>query len=176
MKKKIGMRKKTLRTIIAIVFITTLFACATIVRERYLKVPINTLPTTATVTVTETGEKVTTPGVLTFDNKNLAEKYTINIEKEGYKPASITLHRSMDGWLWGDIVFGGIIGLIVDFATGYAYDLDPEKIEQTLTPEGKVLLENKRGEELTIVLLDYESLTQNQKKHINTSGSKHPLY
>lgn len=173
---KIVKVRNALISITVVIFAITLFACATIVRERYLKVPINTLPTTATVTVTETGEKVTTPGVLTFDNKNLAEKYTINIEKEGYKSASITLGRSLDGWLWGDIAFGGLIGLIVDFATGYAYDLDPEKIEQTLTPEGKALLENKKGEGLTIVLFDYESLTADQKKHVNVHGNKYPLH
>ncbi len=39
----------------------------------------------------------------------------------------------VDGWYWGNIVFGGLIGwLIVDPATGAMYKLETEFVNETL--------------------------------------------
>ena len=36
---------------------------------------------------------------------------------------SSTVQSSLDGWLWGNLVFGGLVGLVVDPATGAACKL-----------------------------------------------------
>jgi len=40
------------------------------------------------------------------------------IEKEGYETVSLSQSRVVNGWLFGNLLLGGIPGLIVDFATG----------------------------------------------------------
>ncbi|WP_122859573.1 hypothetical protein, partial [Pseudomonas viridiflava] len=61
------------------------------------------------------------------------EKYTVTYRKDGYTSSTQTLESGIDGWYWGNIVIGGLIGmLIVDPATGAMYTL-PEKINSTLT-------------------------------------------
>lgn len=36
--------------------------------------------------------------------------------------------RNVSGWVWGNIVFGGIIGLAVDAISGGLYRLSPEQV------------------------------------------------
>jgi hypothetical protein len=52
------------------------------------------------------------------------EAYTITFKKEGYAEASTILDTSMSGWYWGNILIGGLIGmLVVDPLTGAMYKL-----------------------------------------------------
>jgi hypothetical protein len=46
------------------------------------------------------------------------------------------LTRSVSGWVWGNIVFGGIIGLAVDAITGGLYKLSPEQVSAQLQRAG----------------------------------------
>jgi len=46
-----------------------------------------------------------------------------------------TLTRSVSGWVWGNIVIGGLIGLAVDAISGGLYTLGPEQIARVLTKE-----------------------------------------
>ena len=65
--------------------------------------------------------------------------FKLHIEKEGYQPVDILLTQSLYGWLWGNILFGGLIGLAVDFITGDAYDLEPELISANLQGVSQLL-------------------------------------
>ena|SRR5712691_7888642 len=47
-------------------------------------------------------------------------------------PFDMTLTRSVSGWVWGNIVFGGLIGLAVDAIDGAFYNLSPEQVSATL--------------------------------------------
>lgn len=60
------------------------------------------------------------------------DKHAVRIELEGYAPYEMALSRSTSGWVWGNIVFGGIPGLAVDAITGGLYKLKPEQVEGTL--------------------------------------------
>ncbi len=51
---------------------------------------------------------------------------------EGYQPYEITLTKKSNGWVWGNIIFGGLIGLVVDASTGAMYKLTPEQVEANL--------------------------------------------
>jgi hypothetical protein len=42
------------------------------------------------------------------------------------------LTHSVSGWVWGNVAFGGLIGLAVDAASGGIYKLTPEQIEGSL--------------------------------------------
>lgn len=44
----------------------------------------------------------------------------------------VTLVQTQNGWIWGNILVGGIIGLAIDFGTGAAYKLTPQEVNVAL--------------------------------------------
>jgi hypothetical protein len=58
--------------------------------------------------------------------------HNVTVEADGYSIWSGTLQPGVSGWIWGNIAFGGLIGLAVDFASGGAYQLSPESLSATL--------------------------------------------
>jgi hypothetical protein len=99
----------------------------------------------------------TTPAAPKLSRK---DQHTVRIELQGYKPWEMKFTRATSGWVWGNIVFGGLPGLAVDAITGGLYKLRPEQVEATLagattsiTPAGDrilvaVVLHPLRGAEL----------------------------
>ena len=52
-----------------------------------------------------------TPMVVEMSRK---DNHIVSIELDGYQPYEITFSRQLSGWAFGNIVFGGFIGLAVD--------------------------------------------------------------
>ena len=52
---------------------------------------------------------------------------------DGYQPYELPLKRKLDGWVFGNLVIGGIPGIAIDFLTGSIYRLTPRDIYPTLT-------------------------------------------
>ena len=78
--------------------------------------------------------------------------YNVKVSKENYLTQDQEIKSGLNGWYWGNIVFGGLIGmLIVDPATGAMWKISEEKINVKLypnTPEGKISMSqeiNNRG-------------------------------
>ncbi len=71
----------------------------------------------------------------------------VKIVLEGYKTYEMTLTSKTNGWVWGNILFGGIIGLIIDVADGAIYKLTPEQVNAELA---KGVAINKKGKNLFI--------------------------
>jgi hypothetical protein len=105
--------------------------CATIVSGRNQTVPVITMPDGATVTVGTDQQK--SPATFILDRRQ--EYYVVKVEKEGFKTVTITLKRGNNGWLWGNVLLGGIIGLVVDFSTGSAYKFTPTDINVQLVQD-----------------------------------------
>jgi hypothetical protein len=103
-------------------------SCATIMQGSRQQVSIASAPTGARVLVNGK-EMGTTPLVAKLRRK---DKHAVRIEMDGYAPYEMALSRSTSGWVWGNIVFGGIPGLAVDAITGGLYKLKPEQIEGKL--------------------------------------------
>lgn len=63
---------------------------------------------------------VTTPGsvVVTRSNDNLL----VNCQKEGHEAGIATVVSAVKGAMFGNIIFGGGIGAVIDHASGAAYD------------------------------------------------------
>lgn len=70
-----------------------------------------------------------TPQTVQLPRKN---EYQIEVTMDGYKPRTLVLTRGTNGWIWANLFLGGIFGLIVDFATGSAYKLEPALVSVTL--------------------------------------------
>ena len=57
----------------------------------------------------------------------------MKIELPGYQPAESTITRGTSRWVLGNLLFGGLIGVVVDATSGGLYALTPEQISATLT-------------------------------------------
>lgn len=105
-----------------------IISCATIMNPDMVNVPVTTTPPSAKLVIN--GQEYRSPA--TVQAPRGKGDFKLHIEKEGYEPIDIMLTQSPDGWLWGNVLFGGLIGLAVDFITGDAYDFDPEYVSVEL--------------------------------------------
>lgn len=112
--------------------IVTQAGCATIVSGKTQDVMIKSDPPGATIRIDEIVSG-TTPMMANLVRK---KRHNITVTKEGYQEVSRATTRGFNGWYIGNIIFGGIIGLIVDPITGAMYDVEPEEIIVSL-PEAK---------------------------------------
>jgi hypothetical protein len=118
-----------------------LAACASIMHGTKQDVGISSSPTGAKVTV-DNQSGAATPYIATLSRK---DNHIVKIEMDGYAPAELTLTKSVSGWVWGNIVFGGIIGLAVDAMTGGLYNLYPAQLQATLAKQGASLAPTGTG-------------------------------
>lgn len=94
-----------------------------------------------------------------------AENYTITLEKAGYQTKTVTVTGTVNGWYIANILFGGIIGLLlVDPATGAMYSLSPDAVNATLAQEGVTTTANNNSRTLTVMLVQPAELMKNAKQ------------
>ena len=120
--------KKWFVKISSATLIVLIIGCATIMHGTTQEIGISSSPTGASVIINNES-RGNTPLVVELSRK---KSHTIRIEMTNYEPFEITTTKSVSNWVWGNIVFGGLIGLIVDASTGGLYKLSPEQIEATL--------------------------------------------
>jgi len=120
-----------------------LAACATIMHGTTQQIAVSSAPTGAHVVVNGM-ERGITPVIADLKRK---DNHIVSVTMDGYQPFEMALTRSVSGWVWGNIVFGGLIGLAVDAITGGLYKLAPEQVtaqlqhvDLQLTQGGEVLL------------------------------------
>lgn len=125
--------------------ITLSASCASIVSKTSYPVTVDSTPRDANVTIKNRhGEQVysgKTPALVKlksgagfFQNA----KYAITISKDGFTSKTVELKATLNGWYFGNIIFGGVIGLlIVDPATGAMYRLNQLDVNETLQTESK---------------------------------------
>lgn len=127
------MIKKYCKLAVVVILMIALAGCATIIHGGRQNISIKSNPGGATVTVNKV--TVTTPGVIKLSR--FEPRMVLRFKKEGYKPAEVILARAVDGWLFGNVLIGGLIGIAIDFATGAAYQLTPKEVNVTLRPLGR---------------------------------------
>jgi uncharacterized protein YceK len=118
----------TVRGIIVGVAAIATVGCASIMHGTTQKVGISSSPTGASVTV-DNKALGTTP---LFADLKRGEEHVVSIEIPGYEKTQLTLTKSVSGWVWGNIVFGGLIGLAVDAISGGLYNLSPEQLNAAM--------------------------------------------
>ena len=148
---KMSIRSFALSSIV--ITATLASGCASIVHGGPRSVPVASNPPGATVSIFDRDgnqvSKQTTPFVATLRTKYKyfsGQTYRLVFEMAGYRKSEVELRSTMSGWYWGNLAFGGIIGMfIVDPNTGAMYNLAPNKIEQTLSPETAGDLRDGKG-------------------------------
>ena len=113
------------KSLVALLIMTLVFSgCASIMHGGGGQaVGISTNPAGATLTIN--GQKYTSPASIELRRN---QNYVGTAEYPGYETASFSISKKVSGWVWGNIVFGGIIGLIIDFAIGGIDNLDPNNV------------------------------------------------
>lgn len=104
-------------------------SCATIMHGTNETVGISSNPTNALVYV-DNKFVGNSPAIVKMSRK---DSHIVRIELEGYKPYEVTLTPELSGWVFGNIVFGGFLGLAVDAITGGLYQLTPTQIQAEMS-------------------------------------------
>lgn len=129
------------RRVALVAVLITSVGCASIMHGTKQDVGISSSPTNARVTV-DNAPLGNTPIVAKLSR---GDNHIVKIELDGYAPFEATLTKKVSGWVWGNVVFGGLIGLAVDAISGGLYNLTPEQIAGQLSKQGGALEQNAEG-------------------------------
>jgi len=115
--------------------------CATVVSGKYQNIPVTSDPPGVKVR-SSSGPYIITPGSFQLRRN---EDHTLVAEYPGFEPQQKVLKHKLQGWFWGNILLGGIIGGIVDLSSGASDDLVPDKVHFDFTTTGLVIESRKRS-------------------------------
>lgn len=129
----------TIDKIVIAALLSASTSCASIVSGTRDDVTITTDPPGATCDVLKEGVTVAhvdrTPA-----NVIVARSYDdllVQCSKADYQPAEATNTWGTNGWVFGNIIFGGLIGVCIDMADGAGVSYSPgTHIELSPTPTG----------------------------------------
>lgn len=138
--------RNLIKSTLLLCILVSFTSCASIIHGSKQVVPINSTPAGATVMLDglNVGE---TPVSVEMTRKDV---HTVTLQLDGYQDFEMRLARKTSGWVWGNIVFGGIIGLVIDASTGAMYKVHPEIINADLETGSAKISETKDG--IVIVL------------------------
>jgi len=146
---------------VAAVALCALFVgCATIVARSTQTMTVTSVPDGATLKITnKSGMAIhngTTPATVTLKKGRgyfKPETYMLHLEKQGFYARDISIRGEVNGWYFGNILFGGLIGLLaVDPATGAMYTLRPKEVVATL--DAMKVAREGREQTLTVILVE----------------------
>ena len=107
--------------------------CATIISGKHQVVEIRSTPAAAHIKIdrANNGAMLSVWEGLTPSSIPLERKYTylLTVSLDGYQPIEMGLANGSNGWVWGNLLLGGFIGLIVDFSNGAAKTIEPDEID-----------------------------------------------
>ena len=143
-------------------------SCASIVSKSSYPISINSNPTEAKITITDkkgiaiyTGHTPATLKLKSGSGFFGKARYQVTFEKQGYDVKIAPVEFKLNGWYFGNILFGGVIGLlIVDPATGAMYRLDTEFLNESLTKS----VASVDAKELNV--LDIKTIPNDWKNHL----------
>lgn len=105
--------------------------CATIVSGTKDTVEITSNPPGAVVRLDDSGQEFTTPASFEVTRRS---RHTLLVSRDGYHTERVTLGRSLNPWLFGNLIFGGVIGVVVDLVSGATFEPMPGKAHIELAP------------------------------------------
>jgi PEGA domain-containing protein len=127
------MRHGAIRHLLILASVISIAACATTMHGTTQTVSVKSTPPGAVVKID--GSVVgTTPA---FVELTRGEQHNLRIEEEGFIPYETTITHSMNGWILGNVILGGVVGIIVDSSSGAVYSLDQEEIAVELQKAGE---------------------------------------
>jgi hypothetical protein len=123
--------------VVALAAIAPLCACATVVEGTSQSITINTEPQGAECHLNRKGKEIgaiaQTPGSVRIDKSGA--DITVTCTKDGYQETKVTSSSKFVGTTAGNIIAGGVIGIVVDAASGANY-VYPDSVQVALAPAG----------------------------------------
>lgn len=120
---------------VAVMAVAALSGCATITKSSSQTVTIDTRPPGATCALARGGKRFAvvnpTPGSISVDKSS--DAISVSCTMDGYLETAGTLESSFQAMTFGNILFGGLIGVAVDAASGAMHEYTP-LITITLIP------------------------------------------
>jgi len=137
----------------ALVFLT---GCASIISGRHQELTFTSTPDNALVTLD--GKPLgKTP--LTVQVERKGKPQIVTLEKDGYKPLTFQLTSTVNGWFFGNLIFGGLFGMSTDSSTGALHAYSQNMFNLTLNPLGSSTLP-ATTEVKTFVITNYKSIIE----------------
>lgn len=117
-------------------------SCASIVSKSSYPVSINSAPSEAQIVIKDKkGIEIfsgQTPATLKLKSGSGffgKARYQVTFNKSGYQTKTVPIEFKLNGWYFGNLLFGGVLGmLIIDPATGAMYKIETEFLNETLLP------------------------------------------
>ncbi len=141
------MKKASICALAAMLFLSS---CATIMSGSKQNVKFESNPSAATIYIDEV-EVGKTPLEMLLARKN---SHDVQIKLEGYKTYETKLTKKFNGWYIGNLLIGGIVGLIIDPITGAMYNLSPNQINAQMAKN--TALNYKKGDVYVGVALEID--------------------
>lgn len=127
------MRKHCVHILLSI-FAISFTGCASIIDGTKQNVTFNSDPSAAEVIIGGV-TRGNTPLSITLKRKTMGggEVFAL-LKKEGYQDQQVQLSTKLNGWFWGNIITGGLIGSTTDGISGAAFEYSPDSYHITLSP------------------------------------------
>lgn len=159
--------KRIFQSVTLVTFVFIFSSCASIVSSSSWPLSVNSDPLGAQLQITNR------QGISVFNGQTPAtlllkssagfftnESYLVKLSMDGYEEKTIPVRCTLNGWYFGNIIFGGLIGLlIVDPATGAMYRLETNYIDESL-----ITVSTSNDKALKIENIN--NLSQDQRKHL----------
>ncbi len=144
--------------------------CASIVHNGNRLITISSDPPGATASIRTAEGRIVdarkTPCTVSLEPKRgyfKGQSYVLRLEMPGYQTSEVPLKATLSGWYFGNIIFGGLIGMLaVDPATGAMWNIEPGKIDRKLSASQAKVINNKTG----YVVVPASDLTPHEREQM----------
>jgi hypothetical protein len=125
---------------LSLFLVITLSSCASIVSRSTYPVNVRTEPKGASISITDKkgnevykGSSPATVELKAGAGFFTRAEYRVRISAAGYEEKIVPINFKIDGWYWGNLLIGGLLGmLIIDPATGAMWKISDPIIYETL--------------------------------------------
>ncbi len=161
--------KKPIFLVLTVIVLVSLTSCASIVSDSTYPVSITSKPNEAKITISDSNNRIVyqgkTPALVSLEaSTGFFQKasYIIRFEKEGFDDSLYTLTSKVDGWYWGNLLIGGVLGMvIIDPLTGAMWKLDPNV---------SIQLTEKVANSQSLSVMSLEDIPDAWKQHLIRLG------
>lgn len=161
--------KKICTIAVSAVFLMTT-SCASIVSKSSWPITINSTPSEAKISITDKkGIEIYnghTPATLELKSGSGffgKARYQVKFEKNGFESKTVPVEFKLNGWYFGNLLIGGVIGmLIVDPATGAMYRLETKFLNETLLKKDTIGFQEKEG----LKIMELSDIPEDWKNHL----------
>lgn len=117
---------KLINSVLILFFALTMIGCGTIFKGSTRDINLNSNPAGATITINGVNRGVTPQTLSLQRNSNHQVEFT----RDGYESVTFEITRNFDfaTTIVGNLFSWGLLGVVVDLASGAAYSLSPEDL------------------------------------------------